>query len=1404
MKKILISIFVLLPVLVIGQTTTENYVKTTAYQTETTTGNVTDDNKIETITYYDGIGRPIQSIAQRAGGDREDLVTPIEYDGLGRQPKDYLPLAVTTNSGNFYVPQTGTVYSELKTFYKTKFPDDFYQPPGHTPDWDNPFSEKIFENSLLNRVSEQGAPGMDWRAQYGGEHTIKYDYDTNLTSEVVSFSVDLSGNTPDLESNGYYPAHELHKRRIKDENWIAADGIYGISYEYTNKRGQVVLKRSSVYDPNRTPQDPNYHDTYYVYDDHGNLTFVLSPEGTEQILGSGGALATGHQTILDKLCYQYQYDDRNRLTDKKLPGKEEEFILYDALDRPVLTQDANLRDSDKWLFTKYDDFGRVVYTGIFTDVNGTKRSDMETTLRTPTYTSEERTVTATSIGGTNVYYTNFAYPTADLEVLTVNYYDDYVDMGNSMGTISLPASSYGETISSDTKGLPTVSRVRVLGTSDWTVTATGYDDKGRTIYARSLNEYLDADDIVRTDLDFTGKAIETTTTHKMGSNPILYIYDYFSYDHMGRLKSHTQKLDNEPIQLIAENTYDELGRLERKDVGGETYVLGYTEITNADMTYDGKLVKNTSTNAWDAGAKTKGELLEDGGVSYVISTDDRITQVGLQKTTNGGGWNSYDFGIYHSDQDTNSDNLKDVKLIKNGVLQSTVVAGYEADDAFSVERVGSLVTYKKGSVTIGTVTDTGGESTMIGKASLYHSTAQIEDFTLFGTDLDKKLQNVDYLYNVRGWLTEINDVESAGYGSNYDLFEFRINYNKLEGNASGDKLYNGNIAQTLWKSATDDNDTNIRSYAYGYDDLNRIKTATGYKGTTLALMAANDKHDLSNLDYDQNGNILSLIRKGRDENGSTSGEWDDLAYTYNGNQLTKVDDTAGNGATLKALGFNDGNTGATVDFEYDDNGNMTKDENKNITAIAYNHLNLPTLITVNNGTTATIGYVYDATGMKLQKTLTDGTATSTYYAGNYVYSGSDLASAELQFFNHPEGYVKPVIEIQQVKGSTNGVTTYSAFEYVFQYKDHLGNVRLSYADSNLDGAITPSTEIIEESNFYPFGLKQNGYNNVVSSNGNSLAQKFKTFEGQELDESLNLNWHHFKFRSYDKAIGRFLQIDPLAPTYVYNSTYAFAENNVTSGIDLEGKELSFEMDGNRATGVSGPVAGTKTLQELRSYSMQRRTSLNYLQSRANDHRPRANISLPSSHPNVARWAYPQWGGNIGASVGDAAKEAVQDVALGGVINYGIKGFRALRNAGSVWNLNKFSRGRNIENILGANQQWAKNFPTIDKIDNIYGGVNKISEGVATSIKSLDLTANSYQKGNKVFQTLKGYINKLDSFGGTVNWAGTTVTEGVDYTSKSLELAIETGAGSTSQWEQIGNAIQYALSKDINFTIRFID
>src|SRR5690606_29757868 len=136
------------------------------------------------------------------------------------------------------------------------------------------------------------------------------------------------------------------------------------------------------------------------------------------------------------------------------------------------------------------------------------------------------------------------------------------------------------------------------------------------------------------------------------------------------------------------------------------------------------------------------------------------------------------------------------------------------------------------------------------------------------------------------------------------------------------------------------------------------------------------------------------------------------------------------------------------------NANMVSDKNKGITSIKYNHLNLPTEIYWNG--TKKINYLYNAAGQKVQKQVTSGTEIiRTDYLDGFQY-----VQDTLRFFPTAEGYVKQTMLQGQM-----------TFDYVYNYTDHLGNIRVSYAKDPSTGEL----KILEENHYYPYGLKHQRY-----------------------------------------------------------------------------------------------------------------------------------------------------------------------------------------------------------------------------------------------------------------------------------------------------------------------------------------
>ncbi|PZU82578.1 MAG: hypothetical protein DI529_14145 [Chryseobacterium sp.] len=355
----------------------------------------------EMVTYFDGLGRPKQTIQIKGGKTaNSDLVIPIIYDCFGRQAREYMPIPqYGSNDGGIY-PQSSDCSTDGNHF-PVSSPTTIYSSS------EKIYSKKVLENSPLDRIQQQIQPGSEWQ-----NHPVNFAYQTNKAGDVLKFTTqtltrDGAFYTNTLTVNGYYTASKLYKNKVSDE-----DG--SVSYEFKNGEGQTLLVRKVIgqeieiegpveMNSFAAPAVAQYFDTYYVYNEYNQLVFVISPLASAEFRANSTQTINDPKnfpnTILDNLCYQYNYDGRNRLVEKKLPGKGWEYMVYDKQDRLVLTQDANLRTNTNnfggkgWIFTKYDKLGRVVYTGFFS--NTATRLAMQNALNSMQanpYNNEERTL----------------------------------------------------------------------------------------------------------------------------------------------------------------------------------------------------------------------------------------------------------------------------------------------------------------------------------------------------------------------------------------------------------------------------------------------------------------------------------------------------------------------------------------------------------------------------------------------------------------------------------------------------------------------------------------------------------------------------------------------------------------------------------------------------------------------------------------------------------------------------------------------------------------------------------------------------------------------------------------------------------------------------------------------------
>lgn len=512
-----------------------------------------EPNRVQTtVAYFDGLGRPLQTVTLNGSGDgNKDLIQPYAYDQFGRETIKYLPY--TTYSGNkgsyrsdALSSSGGYSNSGQKVFYN-QINQDY-------KNMDSPFSVTVIEPSPLNRVIEQGFSGDVWqptstRTSSSGRTSV-IGYSSNSSGEVQLWKVNSSGAsaTTTFESN------QLHKTISKDENWVS--GKAGTTAEFKDFHGRVVLKRIWA-------SESDSLSTYYVYDDLGNLRYVLPPAVTVNTFAESDAVFLNY-------IYGYHYDGRKRITRKKIPGKGWDEMIYNVLDRLIFSQDAVQGQTigspyPYRSFVKYDAFGRVVMTGVEKDHTGSREAVQAyvNTLTTGVWESRDNSV--------NNYhgYDNISYPwnTLTMEPELVNYYDNY----NIPGIPDNQSMFY----SVKTKGLLTATKTKVLGTvNDFLWTVNYYDDEGRLLkiyqqhYKGGVVASNSYDDILNT-YSFVGELKSSTRKHYVNGIENLYVYNEYVYDHLGRKVDTKQKTgDNSettnPLILLSRNVYNEIGQLKGK------------------------------------------------------------------------------------------------------------------------------------------------------------------------------------------------------------------------------------------------------------------------------------------------------------------------------------------------------------------------------------------------------------------------------------------------------------------------------------------------------------------------------------------------------------------------------------------------------------------------------------------------------------------------------------------------------------------------------------------------------------------------------------------------------------------------------------------------------------------------
>ena len=511
---------------------------------------IATQGKSQTISYIDGLGRPLQTVIAQGSASQKDIVSPSEYDVFGREIKKYLPYVDINNTGT-----NGTYKSNWNTTQPA-----FYNGQLAGVDVDaSPFSQTVMEVSPLNRPQAIGAPGTVWQPNLSNAYdatakVVQMQYQVNKAEDnIYIFNIDSAGN---ITRPGNYAMGLINIKTSTDEHG-------GIVKTYTDVEGHTILKR--VFIVNDSLQ------TYYIYDDLQQLRAVIQPEGVAGIPATGSW--TPASDFMGKWMFLYRYDLRLRMVMKKVPGSDSLLMVYDQWDRMVLSQDGNRRAQNQWLFTKYDQLNRPIITGIITDTR------TQSLVRADVATNANRFETINT-AATEGYTLNTTFPSSTsytLTLFTITHYDSYANLPSW-------ASGYGyvneysvAASNNNLQGQVVATQTKIVNTTNYLRSVNYYDDRYRPIQVMGDNPVGGTDRVTKI-LSFDGKPLQDYHTHtsRFYTTAVVTKRTY-TYDHVDRLMKETHKIGAQEEVTITDNTYNEVGQLLNKKLHQAPSHLNYLQ-----------------------------------------------------------------------------------------------------------------------------------------------------------------------------------------------------------------------------------------------------------------------------------------------------------------------------------------------------------------------------------------------------------------------------------------------------------------------------------------------------------------------------------------------------------------------------------------------------------------------------------------------------------------------------------------------------------------------------------------------------------------------------------------------------------------------------------------------------------
>ena len=752
-----------------------NYVKIISYN------NATDSTYTTTLKWYDGLGRESGSQMLSYYGTT-DVSTDIEYDALGREWKRYLPVPDDQRGEG-----VTTVYGETR-----------------------PYEETVYEASPLSRVSRSYGAGAAWRT---ADKYTSYTYTTNGSGAGLScyrFELTYSGSSTldgQIRNLGLWSPGSLTVVKVRDEDEREA-------YEFKDLAGNTVL--------NRKVDGNGYLDTYMIYDVKGRLVAVLPPILSPTVAGAT-TTALSSQSVRN-YGYLYRYDGRNRCVAKKLPGAGWTYMVYDAADRLVFSQDAEQRKDGRWSFTLADILGRDCVSGICYNVIDVFGSPYDS----KNIVAEKSYGGSGSLLGYSVTGVSITNPT----VLSANYYDDYDFITSS----SVPSavrtklqyaagpSGYSGTKWNNAAGSLTGSASRILGedpTNDYVWSSVYYNGKGNAIQSRNTRQDGGVD-INNTVYTFTGKPSKVRVDHNRGTGGTIVEEYKYTYDNWGREKTVKHRLDAGTWVKISDKTYDKIGRLSSDKRNGTAAALKQTYTYNP-RSWVKKLTGPGFTETLYYETSRSGNTPQWGGNISTVT------------------WKGQDASV------TNTDNYfyDPLSRLKSAISKAGSTVNYS--ETYSYDKHGNMLSYSHtgldGNETMSMTHDgnrlTGVNSSVDGRSTMTYD--EIGRMKSSGADKVSETR-----YNAIGFPAYISLWEGGYVQNTYTAGGTRLSSRRTDSKKTvtvmsyeGNEIYeNGNLRMLLFAGGYVDYSTGTPEYRwYTVDHLGSVRAVADASGNVVASYA---------------------------------------------------------------------------------------------------------------------------------------------------------------------------------------------------------------------------------------------------------------------------------------------------------------------------------------------------------------------------------------------------------------------------------------------------------------------------------------------------------------------------------------------------------------------------------------